>query len=87
MSGKEKLPSAHVKFSDEIIEMVYGPKLEKILNSDNPPTNVSRLAKQFQEAHGVGTSASTISEWLEVLGIAPKTRVEWGGPVASPMGM
>ena len=78
MSDKEKLPSAHVKFSTEIIKEVYGPKLEKILSGDNPPTNVSQLAKQFQEAYGVGTSPSTSSAWLEVRGIAPKTRVEWG---------
>lgn len=77
MSNKEKLPSAHVKFSDEIIKMVYGPKLEKILDATNPPTNVSQLAKLFQETHGVGTSPSTISEWLEVLEIAPTTRVDW----------
>lgn len=78
MSDKEKLPSAHVKFSKEIIQKVYGPKLKVLLGGLNPPTNVSQLATSFQETYKVGTSPSTIAEWLKVMGLAPKTRVDWG---------
>ncbi len=73
-----KLPSVHVKFNKEIVEKVYGPYIQKILEGPNPPTNVSQLAKQFQETYGVATAPGTVAEWLKILGLTPKTRVEWG---------
>lgn len=78
---KTSLPSAHVKFSTEIIEKIYGPKLRLILDGPNPPTTVAKLAEHFRATHHVGTASSTIAEWLQVLDLAPKTRVEWGNTV------
>lgn len=70
---------ARVRFEEEIVTQIYGPRLVKLLSECLDITNTAMLARAFAEGHNCSVSPQTMQKWLNICELAPVQRAEWEG--------
>jgi len=77
--------SAWLRFEEEIVTQIYGPRITTILANDHVST-VAMLASIFADEHNCAVSVKTMQRWLNICDLAPVQRTEWEGPAPTTTG-
>jgi hypothetical protein len=75
---KEGNPTAATQHQEEIVRLVYAPKLLDIITS-KPDITKAELVRVYNENHGTTVSETSVNEWLKVLGWKYERVPQWTG--------